>query len=583
MSGPVLPVSDVFRITSARSRMISRNWPRKSSRPIMSNLKLFYLKNVMLASNGLANLVGAIFVNALLSKFADPILSPSNESVVRIFHIFFTSIAFCFAFIFTLGYEKPIRYYLNSLFSNTDLPDEFVIRAHRKLLNEPFVLLALDLGIWLTAAIVYPALHWIIGSGTMATQSSLANALANGLVTVTLAFFLLEHVLQKRLAPYVFPTGGLYKIPKTVRIRIRMRLAALMVAGSLIPLLFILHLIYRAPVIQSDPAATLAQLRLAITIIICVFLVLAFLLTVLVNRNLISRFNEIVQTLQWVRNGRFDKKVRVTSNDEIGYTGDIINEMTEGLIERERMQQSLNLAREVQQNLLPRRNMIIDGFEIAGKSIYCDETGGDYFDFIGMGSEDEPRIGVAIGDVSGHGIPAALLMAAVRSSLRLRASLPGGIGATISDVNRQLVQDVEDSGQFMTMFFLVLESESGRLEWVRAGHDPAIVYDPNSDAFNELGGPGIALGVDRDWEYEENLKTDFFKDHVIFLSTDGVWEVRNQTGEMLGKDPILNVIRQNATLDAAQINEAIFDRLAEFIGNAKIEDDITSVVIKVKK
>ncbi len=251
--------------------------------------------------------------------------------------------------------------------------------------------------------------------------------------------------------------------------------------------------------------------------------------------------------------------------------------------EQDRMRQSLSLAREVQQNLLPHKSPRIKWLDIAGKSIYCDETGGDYYDYITSDRRDNKQIGVAIGDVAGHGVSSALLMATVRSSLRQRSSLPGSVANIISDVNNQLVRDVEDSGQFMTMFFLVLGSDSRQLEWVRAGHDPAIVYDPDPDVFNELGGPGIALGVDRDWKYEENLKTVFFKDHVIFLSTDGVWEVRNQTGEMLGKDPILNVIRQNATLDAAQINEAIFDRLAEFIDNAKIEDDITSVVIKIKK
>ena len=131
----------------------------------------------------------------------------------------------------------------------------------------------------------------------------------------------------------------------------------------------------------------------------------------------------------------------------------VINEMTEGLIERERMQQSLNLAKEVQQNLLPKSNLKFNGFDIAGKSVYCDETGGDYYDFISIQDADEQKIGVAIGDVSGHGISSALLMATVRSSLRQRASLPGSIANIISDVNRQLVQDVEDSGQFMTMFF----------------------------------------------------------------------------------------------------------------------------------
>jgi sigma-B regulation protein RsbU (phosphoserine phosphatase) len=274
--------------------------------------------------------------------------------------------------------------------------------------------------------------------------------------------------------------------------------------------------------------------------------------------------------------------VQVFSNDEIGYTGDAINEMTEGLIERERLQQSLNLAKEVQQNLLPKSNLKVNGFDIAGKSVYCDETGGDYYDFIIIDDVAEPKIGVAIGDVSGHGISSALLMATVRSSLRQRASLPGSTARIISDVNRQLVQDVEDSGQFMTLFFLALDTATRQLEWVRAGHDPAMLYDPGSDSFNELNGSGIALGVDAAWIYEDNMKTDFSKDQIIFLSTDGIWEARNKKGKMLGKEPILNAIRQNSSSDATQIIDAIFDILDEFIGEVKIEDDITSVIIKMQ-
>jgi sigma-B regulation protein RsbU (phosphoserine phosphatase) len=274
--------------------------------------------------------------------------------------------------------------------------------------------------------------------------------------------------------------------------------------------------------------------------------------------------------------------VQVFSNDEIGYTGDAINEMTKGLIERERMQRSLNLAKEVQQNLLPKSNLKVNGFDIAGKSVYCDETGGDYYDFISIGDNEKQKIGVAIGDVSGHGIPSALLMATVRSSLRQRASLPGSIAKIITDVNRQLVKDVEDSGQFMTMFFLALDTATRQLEWVRAGHDPAIFYDPRSDSFNELGGSGIALGVDAEWIYEDNKKTDFPNGQIIFLSTDGIWEARNKKGEMLGKEPILNAIRQNSSSDAGQIIDAIFDILDKFIGEVKIEDDITSVVIKMQ-
>ena len=214
------------------------------------------------------------------------------------------------------------------------------------------------------------------------------------------------------------------------------------------------------------------QLRPVIFTNTFIFIGFGMCLTMLVGRNLTIPFKEIIITLRGVRNGRFDKKVQVTSNDEIGYTGDVINEMTAGLKERERMQQALNLAKEVQQNLLPKSNLKVNGFDIAGKSVYCDETGGDYYDFISIEDNDKQKIGVAIGDVSGHGISSALLMATVRSSLRQRASLPGSTAKIISDVNRQLVKDVEDSGQFMTMFFLALDTATRQLEWVRAGHDP---------------------------------------------------------------------------------------------------------------
>ncbi len=272
----------------------------------------------------------------------------------------------------------------------------------------------------------------------------------------------------------------------------------------------------------------------------------------------------------------------IRRKDEVGQLAQAFTRMAAGLQERERMQLSLNLAKEVQQNLLPKSNLKVNGFDIAGKSVYCDETGGDYYDFISIGDNDKQKIGVAIGDVSGHGISSALLMATVRSSLRQRASLTGNIAKIISDVNRQLVQDVEDSGQFMTMFFLALDTATRQLEWVRAGHDPGIVYDPASDSFSELGGSGIALGVDAEWIYEDNKKTDFSNGQIIFLSTDGIWEARNKKGEMLGKEPILNVIRQNSSSDATQIIDAIFDNLDKLIGEMKIEDDITSVIIKMQ-
>ena len=547
----------------------------------MKKLKLFHLKNEMLIANGIANFIGVFWVTHMKPTTGEMEWS-FEYSIPYWIDTLFDPFAFSFVIVMTLLYEKPIRHYLNALSRRTFISEDLKFKARQRLLNEPFVLIALDFSMWLLAAIVYPVMNWAYDSGSQAVQNSLYDALSTGLITVTVAFFFLEHLLQKRLAPYFFPDGGLSAIPKTLRIRIRTRLVALLFACNLIPLISIIVILNGISGSKHEPALALAKLQSAININALIFIGVGICLTILVSRNLSIPFRDIIQTLRRIRNGRFDQRVQVISNDEIGYTGDAINEMTKGLIERERMQQSLNLAKEVQQNLLPKNNLKVNGFDIAGKSVYCDETGGDYYDFIIIDDAAEQKIGVAIGDVSGHGIPSALLMATVRSSLRQRASLPGSTAKIISDVNRQLVKDVEDSGQFMTMFFLALDTVTRQLEWVRAGHDPAIIYDPGSDAFNELNGSGIALGVDAEWIYEDNQKTDFSNGQIIYLCTDGIWEARNRKGEMLGKEPILNAIRQNASSEATQIIDAIFDTLDKFIGEVKIEDDITSVVIKIQ-
>ena len=299
-------------------------------------------------------------------------------------------------------------------------------------------------------------------------------------------------------------------------------------AINLIPFLAILISLYRVAVSNRNPAESLKLLASGLWILIPVAVAIGGGLILIVSLNLKKSLDAMVVVLKQVTSGKFGSRVKVTSNDEIGYVGDVINEMTEGLIERDRMRQSLDLAMEVQQNLLPKGNLRMDGFDIAGRSIYCDETGGDYYDFFTIDETKNKKIGVAIGDVSGHGIPSALLMATVRSSLRQRLSLPGSTAQIVSDVNYQLVRDVEDSGQFMTLFYLTVDPANQSLQWVRAGHDPGIFYDPATDTFEDLKGNGIALGVDADWQYEMNEKMGLVKGQIIVLTTDGVWEAHNR-------------------------------------------------------
>jgi sigma-B regulation protein RsbU (phosphoserine phosphatase) len=258
-----------------------------------------------------------------------------------------------------------------------------------------------------------------------------------------------------------------------------------------------------------------------------------------------------------------------------------MNEMTAGLIERDRMRRSLYLAKEVQQALLPRTEPKIKGLDIASSSVYCDETGGDYYDFLGGDEPNADKISVVVGDVSGHGVSSALLMATARAFLRQRSALSGSVSRIVSDVNRQLVRDVEESGGFMTLFYLTIDTDNHKLNWVRAGHDPAIFFDPATDTFQELRGVGMALGVKADARFEENRKNNLKNNQIILLGTDGIWEARNLQGEMFGKEPIYRTIRKNHTLSANEILTGIFNTLNRFLQDRALEDDVTLVVIKV--
>ena len=250
--------------------------------------------------------------------------------------------------------------------------------------------------------------------------------------------------------------------------------------------------------------------------------------------------------------------------------------------EHRRVRQSLSLAMEVQQNLLPKTDPQFEGLDISGKSIYCDETGGDYYDFLLGKDYKQDKLGIVVGDVSDHGIPSALLMATARAFIRQRSSRPGSLAEIISDTNRQLARDVEDSGRFMTLFFAEFGKNNKVIRWTNAGHEPAIIYDPTTDAFDELtGGSDVALGVFEDTAYHESQR-EVASNQIILIATDGIWEVQNPEGDMFGKERLQSILRQHAASDAKHIQETIFEELNRFRKNKSREDDMTLVVVKIQ-
>ena len=241
---------------------------------------------------------------------------------------------------------------------------------------------------------------------------------------------------------------------------------------------------------------------------------------------------------------------------------------------------ALALASEVQKSLLPHSKPVVKGFDVAGRNISSDEIGGDYFDFLWRRENPEAPFSIVVGDITGHGVDAALLMTSARAFLRMRALQPGDLAAVVADLNRHLTADTRQSHRFMTLLLMAVDPATATIEWVRAGHDPALLYDPAADAFEELRGPGLVLGLNEAVQYSAIRRTDVRPGQIIALGTDGIWEARNTHGEMWGKERLQDVIRARGGDSAGAIVDSVFDRLKAFTRGTLPEDDKTLVVVR---
>jgi sigma-B regulation protein RsbU (phosphoserine phosphatase) len=325
----------------------------------------------------------------------------------------------------------------------------------------------------------------------------------------------------------------------------------------------------------------IANLIKVTSIILAAVIGAVIVVALVLSRSVTKSISRLATAARQVANGNFSTRVQIDSRDEMGELGQTFNDMVPALEERVMMKQALNFAMEVQQNLLPKKVPQVPGIDIAGQSIYCDETGGDYYDFLDVGRRNGYQLGVAVGDVSGHGIQAALLMATVRAFLKSRVKQGGSIAHVIADINRLVADDASETGQFMTLFYAEIEPHGKGLHWVRAGHDPALLYSPEGDNFEELKGKGIALGVDGGSEYHAQTIKGLSPGQVLLIGTDGIWEAQNESGEMFGKKRLRALIRRFAHLSSKKMISSIIDELQAFRKSVKQDDDITLVVIKV--
>ena len=236
------------------------------------------------------------------------------------------------------------------------------------------------------------------------------------------------------------------------------------------------------------------------------------------------------------------------------------------------------LAREIQQRLFPQRPPGVPGFDIAGVSYPAVETGGDSFDFIAMPEGD---LGLVVSDVSGHGMGPALIMAETRAYLRIVAFNRRDAGLVLTRANEVLVEDLEDSGRFVTSLLVRLDPGAGQLAFANAGHPAGYVLDPEGGLRQVLARGGPPLGVEPKTAYAESPAIDLEAGNLILLTTDGVEEAESPEGGLFGEARLLKVVREHRQRPAREIIAAVRAAVIEFCGGAAQQDDITLIVAKV--
>jgi sigma-B regulation protein RsbU (phosphoserine phosphatase) len=248
--------------------------------------------------------------------------------------------------------------------------------------------------------------------------------------------------------------------------------------------------------------------------------------------------------------------------------------LVEARLERERLERELALASEIQQRFQPTAPPHINGYELQGISFPCYEIGGDYYDFI---EREDGRLVIALGDVSGKGTAAALLMSSLHAAIHAQSASHDSLVATISAVNRYLADNIP-ANRFVTLFYAELDPESGSLAFLNAGHNPPLIVH-NAGTVEQLSSGGLPLGIKRDAEYREG-RTQMQLGDVLVIYSDGVTEAVSPSGEEFGPTRLYEVVSRNVEASAAGIRDRIESSLTKFAQGTSAADDITLVIVK---
>jgi serine phosphatase RsbU (regulator of sigma subunit) len=248
--------------------------------------------------------------------------------------------------------------------------------------------------------------------------------------------------------------------------------------------------------------------------------------------------------------------------------------LLEERINRERMERELELATEIQQRFQPSGPPIIEGYEFQGISFSCYEIGGDYYDFI---PRHDGTMLVALGDVSGKGTAAALLMSSLHAAIHGQVSAQTPLERTVTSINEYLVENTPNN-RFVTLFIAELEPDTGYLKYINAGHNPPLIGRADG-TIEQLASGGLPLGLMGFAEYEVG-HVNLDPGDVLVVYSDGVTEANNLNEDEFGMDRLQEVVQKHVAQSASRIRDRVESALSDFTGTAAPNDDITLVIVK---
>jgi serine phosphatase RsbU (regulator of sigma subunit) len=328
----------------------------------------------------------------------------------------------------------------------------------------------------------------------------------------------------------------------------------------------------------------------ALGVVFLVMYAVALALGLLLARSVTANVHALSVGTNRLREGDFSHPVKVRSRDQLGELAESFNLMSRGIqdllreqAEKERLEEELRIARQIQMSLLPAQGAVsLPGLRIAALCLPAAEVGGDYYDLLPL---SPTRMGVLVADVSGKGTSAALYMAELKGLVLSLSRIYDSPRKLLAEANRILSANM-DRHSFITMTYAIVDTAARTMRYARAGHNPMIHLEAKTGRTHVLTPPGLGLGIDRGERFEEILEeaeVPLSEGDLFLFFTDGLSEAMNPEAELFGEGRLRTVIEESEGLESEAIKERILEEIRRFVGGAAQNDDMTLVLLKVAR